>query len=94
MNHDHHLSLDEFYHYYYSTLCFKFPILRSGVNPGVCVCVCKVARSLTPQASPRTCLHSGSLPTITQNQAIADSIRVIRSVPTTFRSRSELLAGE
>ncbi|MEW5310237.1 MAG: hypothetical protein WDW38_002054 [Sanguina aurantia] len=34
MNHDHHLSLDEFYHYYYSTLCFKFPILRSGVNPG------------------------------------------------------------
>ncbi len=28
------ISIDEFYLYFYSTLCFKFPVLRTGVNPG------------------------------------------------------------
>jgi len=34
LNHDGVISVDEFYFYYYRELCFKFPILRSGVNPG------------------------------------------------------------
>jgi hypothetical protein len=33
-NHDGILSIDEFYLYFYSSLCFKFPVLASGVNPG------------------------------------------------------------
>ncbi|KAG2483051.1 hypothetical protein HYH03_018080 [Edaphochlamys debaryana] len=28
------LSIDEFYMYYYSKLCFRFPVLRTGMNPG------------------------------------------------------------
>ncbi|GLI60946.1 hypothetical protein VaNZ11_003185 [Volvox africanus] len=28
------LSIDEFYMYYYSKLCFRFPVTRTGVNPG------------------------------------------------------------
>ncbi|KXZ42762.1 hypothetical protein GPECTOR_120g429 [Gonium pectorale] len=28
------LSIDEFYLYYYSKLCFRFPVQRNGVNPG------------------------------------------------------------
>lgn len=34
LNHDGVISIDEFYFYFYRELCFKFPILRSGVNPG------------------------------------------------------------
>jgi len=34
LNHDGVISVDEFYFYFYRELCFKFPILRSGVNPG------------------------------------------------------------
>lgn len=28
------LSIDEFYIYYYGKLCFRFPVLRTGTNPG------------------------------------------------------------
>ncbi|GIL62167.1 hypothetical protein Vafri_16429 [Volvox africanus] len=28
------LSIDEFYMYFYSKLCFRFPVMRTGVNPG------------------------------------------------------------
>ena len=28
------LSIDEFYVYYYGKLCFRFPVLRTGTNPG------------------------------------------------------------
>ena len=34
LNSDDIISIDEFYLYFYSTICFKFPVLRSGVNPG------------------------------------------------------------
>ncbi|GAX78299.1 hypothetical protein CEUSTIGMA_g5741.t1 [Chlamydomonas eustigma] len=34
INSDDIISIDEFYLYFYSTLCFKFPVLRTGVNPG------------------------------------------------------------
>mmetsp|Transcript_27365 Transcript_27365/g.59862 ORF Transcript_27365/g.59862 Transcript_27365/m.59862 type:complete len:924 (-) Transcript_27365:761-3532(-) len=34
LNHDGLISIDEFYLYFYSQLCFKFPVLRTGVNPG------------------------------------------------------------
>lgn len=34
LNGDQLVSIDEFYIYFYSTLCFKFPMLRTGVNPG------------------------------------------------------------
>ena len=34
LNGDELISIDEFYIYFYSTLCFKFPMLRTGVNPG------------------------------------------------------------
>ncbi|GIL81535.1 hypothetical protein Vretimale_954 [Volvox reticuliferus] len=28
------LSIDEFYMYFYAKLCFRFPVMRTGVNPG------------------------------------------------------------
>ena len=34
LNHDDMISIDEFYLFFYSDLCFKFPLLRTGVNPG------------------------------------------------------------
>lgn len=34
LNHDNLISIDEFFLYFYSVLCFKFPVLRTGVNPG------------------------------------------------------------
>jgi hypothetical protein len=34
LGNDELISIDEFYMYFYSTLCFKFPVLRTGVNPG------------------------------------------------------------
>jgi hypothetical protein len=37
LNCDDLISIDEFYLYYYSTLCFKFPIPLSGQNPGTCL---------------------------------------------------------
>lgn len=34
LNHDGVISIDEFFYYFYKELCFKFPVLRTGVNPG------------------------------------------------------------
>lgn len=34
LNNDEVISADEFFYYYYKELCFKFPVLRTGVNPG------------------------------------------------------------
>lgn len=34
INNDEMISLDEFYLFFYTEVCFKFPLLRTGVNPG------------------------------------------------------------
>lgn len=33
-NHDGFISVDEFTLYYFSELCFKFPVYKNGYNPG------------------------------------------------------------
>uniref|UniRef100_A0A7R9VWN3 EF-hand domain-containing protein n=1 Tax=Chlamydomonas euryale TaxID=1486919 RepID=A0A7R9VWN3_9CHLO len=92
LNNDELISIDEFYMYFYSTLCFKFPVVRSGINPGadllnIYMRYCSIGKSeRTEQMNAynfmKLCMHSKLVNGTSMKQAMCDIIW--------FRARAEL----